>query len=602
MGPVLRVLVLLCLWALTASGLAAPLDAFDGREFEVLPDPSGRMTLAQVRQRPADEWQPVSSPTPNFGFSRSAYWFRVTLQNPGILPQARVFEVQAPLLDWLDTYLLDADGRVLRHWALGDKRPFELRPVAHRHFALPLQWPPQASLQLYVRMQTHGSAQLPTRLWMPEAFEVERERTTLAHGIYFGVMFAMLVYNLFLLLSVRESSYFWYVLWVGALAAFVGSLTGLSFQFLWPTATHWNDTSIVFFLSLALGFGCLFTRSFLGLPGAVPRSARLLIGLAAGAWGFGAAALVLPYAPMVRGVAALAVALSAVGFVLGVMRLRDGFEPARYYLIAWSFVLFGGCVVALERAGLLPSNVWTENASQIGSAVEVLLLALALAARMNNERRLREQAQAETLHAQRKANEQLDRRVRERTAELERANVRLHEMSQTDGLTGLHNRRHLDEVLTLESQRASRGSGPLGLILIDIDHFKGVNDRHGHAAGDECLKQIASTIRTHARRSTDLVARYGGEEFCALMPAVGIDEAMAIAEHLRAQIEATLFEADGKQLRLTASLGVCCRVPASPGDAQRMLAEATPRCTNPNGQGATASRPRGRRVLVRVRR
>jgi diguanylate cyclase (GGDEF)-like protein len=99
---------------------------------------------------------------------------------------------------------------------------------------------------------------------------------------------------------------------------------------------------------------------------------------------------------------------------------------------------------------------------------------------------------------------------------LEQANRKLAELSTRDGLTGLANRRHFDESLQIEKARAAHAHRPLALLMIDVDYFKNYNDRFGHQAGDECLRQIATAIQSCARRASDVVARYGGEEFCVI--------------------------------------------------------------------------------------
>jgi two-component system cell cycle response regulator len=138
-------------------------------------------------------------------------------------------------------------------------------------------------------------------------------------------------------------------------------------------------------------------------------------------------------------------------------------------------------------------------------------------------------------------------------AALALANARLLDQIQTlattDGLTGLLNRRSLDERLAREVARCETGGGPLTAILIDVDHFKQVNDVHGHAVGDEVLKAVARSVQSYARRG-DTVARYGGEEIAVLLPDTGADEAPALAERIRAAIEACT-----EPLQVTASLG-----------------------------------------------
>ena len=122
--------------------------------------------------------------------------------------------------------------------------------------------------------------------------------------------------------------------------------------------------------------------------------------------------------------------------------------------------------------------------------------------------------------------------------ELRDATNRLEEMVLTDALTHAANRRCFDQTLTLEWSRAARNQLPLGLLLIDIDHFKKLNDRYGHPAGDRCLVAVARALQSALPRSGDLLARYGGEEFAAILPATDEDGARIVAEHMLAAVSA----------------------------------------------------------------
>ncbi|KQM19633.1 GGDEF domain-containing protein [Novosphingobium sp. Leaf2] len=133
----------------------------------------------------------------------------------------------------------------------------------------------------------------------------------------------------------------------------------------------------------------------------------------------------------------------------------------------------------------------------------------------------------------------------------------LSRLSQRDGLTGIANRRRFDEVLHREWARRSRSSGQLVLLMIDIDHFKPLNDQFGHFAGDEVLRRVAGALADCARRETDVVARYGGEEFAAILPDTDPDGAAAIAERMRAAVEA-LWLPQCNGLTVTVSIGLAC--------------------------------------------
>ncbi|MBW1899060.1 MAG: diguanylate cyclase [Deltaproteobacteria bacterium] len=124
-----------------------------------------------------------------------------------------------------------------------------------------------------------------------------------------------------------------------------------------------------------------------------------------------------------------------------------------------------------------------------------------------------------------------------------------------DGLTGIFNRRYFETKLTEEFDRHVRYDRPLSLIMIDIDHFKKINDSHGHQAGDFILKKLATLIDERIR-TIDIVSRYGGEEFCCLLPETTIDSAMALAEFLRIGVETEIFQFKDKRLRITMSQGV----------------------------------------------
>ena len=133
--------------------------------------------------------------------------------------------------------------------------------------------------------------------------------------------------------------------------------------------------------------------------------------------------------------------------------------------------------------------------------------------------------------------DELEKQVAERTSELKYANGKLAELSMTDGLTGVANRRRFDEALLDELARAHRMEQSLALILIDVDHFKKYNDHYGHQAGDQCLSQIALTLCAFAHRPGDLIARYGGEEFVMIAIDTDIPRAIALGEVLRRSVE-----------------------------------------------------------------
>jgi two-component system cell cycle response regulator len=167
----------------------------------------------------------------------------------------------------------------------------------------------------------------------------------------------------------------------------------------------------------------------------------------------------------------------------------------------------------------------------------------------------------------------LDSLVRERTQQLEGALDEIRALTVTDPLTGCFNRRYLDERLAEQFARSERSGHELSLAVVDIDHFKRVNDTYGHAAGDEVLRGLADILIREMRAQVDWVARIGGEEFVVLLPETGLEGARLVAERLRIAIAAAHFNVDEiTTLRITSSFGVATRLE---GDtAQSLLARA----------------------------
>lgn len=163
-------------------------------------------------------------------------------------------------------------------------------------------------------------------------------------------------------------------------------------------------------------------------------------------------------------------------------------------------------------------------------------------------------------------------------AELTAANAKLSALAMSDGLTGIPNRRAFDQALPVEWARARRDGTALGLLVIDIDHFKSFNDFYGHLAGDDCLRTLAGLLRGVAHRMTDLPARYGGEEFVLLLPGADLAGCHAIAERIHERLAAVRIRNEIVPLgRVTVSIGIAAEEPGRPHESPEALFAAADR-------------------------
>ncbi|MGY0648932.1 MAG: GGDEF domain-containing protein, partial [Paraglaciecola chathamensis] len=217
----------------------------------------------------------------------------------------------------------------------------------------------------------------------------------------------------------------------------------------------------------------------------------------------------------------------------------------------------------------------------LGVIIETFLLALMLALSVNHQRRQLFRAQREALRKEREmravqddvlaqqnnAQEELEYSVQERTLELEIAlrelseiNRELEEKNTLDALTGIRNRRYFDKKYLAEVRRSRRERTELVVAMIDIDHFKKVNDEHGHLVGDDCIKFVAERLKKTLKRPSDDVCRYGGEEFSAIMPSTDIQGAHDLLDHLRLEIQNTPVYSAGVAVNLTVSIGLASAI------------------------------------------
>ena len=567
---------------------------------EYIVDPLGERSAEQLLLD--KHWLSHNKETLSFGYTSDAYWFRFQINNDSADNKSHLFEISYPVLDDIQIYIYDKDKNLIRNIHLGDKKPFYEREVQHRNFLVPLEIDAHDNQVWMVRVKTSSAMQVPMAIWKERAFFITDQAKIMGMGLYYGIMLIMILYNLVVFFSVREKSYLFYVFYVASMAGFLASLQGLNFQYVWPMATNWNDSSIVVMLAGVVVFACLFARDFLALKSG-HKALYNLFGLAT----FLAVIIIisvnfLPYYLLIKVLIGLAFLVICLVTYTGILRWSQGFSPARFFTIAWSSMLLGGAILALNKFNIIPRNYFTENAVQLGSAIEVILLSFALADRLNQEKRDRyeaqvqalglertarnaqaealeqernacsaqekalihereaREAQARALEIQRKANETLEDKVRERTNELQLVNEKLEKLSTTDALTGVRNRRYFDEAIEFEFNRASRGHEQLAILMLDIDHFKKVNDDYGHQVGDEALRKVASILRKVVNRTTDIIARYGGEEFAIVLPATDIEGAVKVAEKIRVQVSEIQLKAyvEGKEVifSITMSIGI----------------------------------------------
>ncbi len=388
----LRLSLLLLLIGLPSWAAAISFDEYTeqlplGTTVQFFEDVRGTASIADVSSAALDDsfWH-AQSAVFNAGYTRSAYWLRVDLHyqpQHAVGQKSWLLDLAYPPLDHVDLYLPDAQGRFQLVKRSGDFWPFNQRQIKQSGFLFDLPLLPEQSQRVYLRVQTAGSLQTPLTLWAPAAYLENLTLHTYLLGIIYGMMSVMLLYNLFIYLSVRDASYLYYIFYIAAIGLYQASSNGVAVQYLWPDNPGIANAAPPFLIGATALCGAQFVRSFLQIQ-SFSRGLDLALKLAmAGGLALILLTLSIGYATPLKLAPYVALPFLLLCLTAGVMACRRGLRVARYFLLAWSAFLVGSLIYTLMVMGYLPNTFITLYAGQIGAAMEVTLLSVALADRIN---------------------------------------------------------------------------------------------------------------------------------------------------------------------------------------------------------------------------
>ncbi|MDE2623591.1 MAG: GGDEF domain-containing protein [Betaproteobacteria bacterium] len=456
---------------------------------------------------------------PDFGIGSNPVWMHLSVSHSADTAVREYLLAGVTWLDHVDVYALNS-GKLENEIHTGDEtvRAPGLTPALG--FALPL---PQDCSDLYLRVSSIDPMILPLSRVTESRLNELKIHYGYFYGFFYGYLAALCIYNLLLFAGLGERSYLYYSLALLSAIFCNASYTGHGAAWLWPGYPLFQRYVILVMMVLYSVLGLLFASRFLALAENAPRALRAI------KW-FSGTALTAMFLFVLAGsqlgadlLAFSTVAIFSVSvFLLGLLMVKKGLPSGRYFLAATFFGFFGVVVTDLAVWGKIPFTALSFHSFELGLVIEATLLALALAFRMR---------------------------------QYQEANQKAEKLAREDPLTGLSNRRAFMELAGVLWSSADRGQRSLTLIMMDIDHFKDINDRHGHKIGDDVLTRIGSLLRRFSR-SSDIVARWGGEEFILLLTETDLDHALSYAESLKQSISELRIHAGHQIISLSASLGV----------------------------------------------
>ena len=566
--------------------------------YEYLVDSTGDLSLRDAFAADTEWKQESLEGYVQQGYLAETLWLRFTFSSVTTQQQQVYLELATPFLDYVDFYLVQPtpQGRnTLAHGVAGDHQEFLHNQLDHRFPVFPFEIHQAGQYEVYVRLRSDGSMIFPVNFGSPESFFKHEFRAQAFYGLFFGMMAVLAFYNCYVWYFLRDKTNLFNMAFIVSAMFYQASISGFGSQYVWGQQVFLNDKGYGLGILATVFFAGRFAVLFIDLKNRVPWLARLTDAFVSG---FGLAVIpfvllpervVLPFVyPM-----EMLVCLYAI-VVLGHQCFTNNYW-ARYLMAGWSVLIAGTCFYVAAQQGLIRFSVTIEYIHAAGLSLGNLMVTSALAARMQRERSEKNRALKQALDLAQEvteltrekeqiaasARDELERRVDQKTRDLstmldqlKQSNEKLAKDTLTDALTGVGNRRSLDTRFPELIRQCQQTRSPLGILVIDADHFKKINDQFGHLVGDDCLKKIAGILQRFARRNLDVLVRYGGEEFILLLPATDEEAGLKVAESIRSHIQFASFWHGKRRILVTVSVGVHTVIPDGRESAEMLLVKA----------------------------
>ena len=323
----------------------------------------------------------------NFGFENAPYWVFLPVSIQGdeskSIWKEILLEFNYPHPDNIEIFRAVGNNPPEHFVTLGDREKFSDRLILDSVFVIPDALKVNENYRYWIRVETTSSMMLLISIWDKNNYIEEKNHRLLAFGIYYGILMVMVLYNIFIGFSIKDRSYLYYVGYIASFTLFQACLFGHAYQYLWPNLPGFNDFILPSSVLLSLFFALSFSRLFLQTGNHSQFFNRLL-------WFFTICSISAFFISIFSGyrVSILMSIVVGIGATLSIFSasinsIMSGFRGAKLFLIAWVTLLFAAIIMGLTGAGILPSNLFTRHVAQVGSAMEVILLSLALAGRIN---------------------------------------------------------------------------------------------------------------------------------------------------------------------------------------------------------------------------
>ncbi len=526
-----------------------------GDKFIYFYDSSRELSLQQALS--SNLWEIAPDSRNNRGFTADAVWMKFRLKNSSNQIKNIVLEYADPAIKTLDIYYQFSNSSSFEQQNFTYSKPSKERPVSFYRPAFAIEIPANQTVEVVLRL--FPGDDLPMHLftemfiWDEKPFYKSTHIELILLSVLLCIEIFMGIATLLMFFSTKDKVFLYYSIFAFSAASLFAAFSGL-----WPyfVATEKYELwMVVFQISICQIAAIVFVQYFLKTKKHMPVMHNLLtatilicvIGAILNLMGY-------PY------ISRVIIDFTAIGYFIlipiGIYSHKKGVPHSILFTSSWIVFIVGMVLASARLRGYIPDSFVAQWSIFYGGFVEIFLLASILFFRFRDlQKEKLEVERSYRLHLE-EAAENLKKEVEEKTKQLQEAKRKAEKDARIDMLTQLTNRRAFTELASDYIARATKiQNTTLYLAMIDIDHFKSINDNFGHAAGDKVLKEIAHTFTSHVR-NPDLVSRIGGEEFCIIIEAQNEQEALAFAERLRLSVEQMQVQYEDKTISVTISIGL----------------------------------------------
>ncbi len=498
----------------------------------------------------------------SLGYDTRDYWFHITVENSTKVSKEIILELTEQFHKKIDLYeISNGSVHIERN---GLRIPLNKREIKTSQPAFRLHFAPHERKELYVNLTSNYSLYGAFQLKSHQRFLKDIRRLNHLYLIYFGAMFSLALYNLFIFFYLRRRVYLYYVGHVLLFTFSVATYKGFLLPYMNMRIYDISQISIPLFFILLIRFSQqilktkehsprihMLFNTFIGI--AIISMLWMLMDIHNGFYFMNITAMII--LPML--------------ILSSLLAVPKDKTIASIYLIALLIFIVGMTLITILSLALIEYSPWITHMPMFTSFFEIILLSLLLAYTIHKMSQESTIAREELIKQQKSEKRRLFQEVSAKTQALNRAKKRLEKelekkkileknlklQATTDSMTGLLNRRAFIDIFDKELKRARLSMNPLSCLILDIDHFKKVNDTYGHPTGDLVIKSVAKYMKQYTRE-VDHVGRIGGEEFAVLMPDTSLDDARQIADRLREFISKHLIYIDQENIHITVSIGI----------------------------------------------